>query len=117
MGGGGEGGGLRIEACPGAGLKGRQVAERGQQKPVQPQFRSERHSGHRLGSGWTSAGTHRGRQREGGTESQRHRDSEMVMDTDTEGERQEKGRLRKRSNREAKTRIEMARERQKGQLR
>lgn len=100
-------GGLWIEACPGAGMKGRQVAERGQQKPVQPPVQVREAQWPQAGVR-TSAGTHRGRQRDGGTDRiteiqrwrwryskrQTHRDSEMVMDTETEGERQEKGRLR-----------------------
>lgn len=79
-------GGLWIEACPGAGMKGRQVAERGQQKPVQPQFRSERHSGHRLGSGPAQEHTEEGKEMEGLTESQRYRDGDgdTARDRDTE---------------------------------
>lgn len=83
-------------ACPEAGMKGRQVAERGQQKPGQPPAQVREAQRPQAGV-WTSAGTHRGRQRdtkmEIHSERQTHRDSEMVVDTQRQKDR-EKGRKR-----------------------
>lgn len=54
-------------ACPGAGIKGKQVAKRGQQKPGQPLAHAREGQQSQAGV-WTMAGIRRGRQREGRTD-------------------------------------------------
>lgn len=82
-------------------MKGKQVAERGQQKPGQPLAQARETVQPRAGV-WTRAGIHRGRQKEGKTDSQvrgtetqrwmevhieRQRDRYSEMGTDTQRQR------------------------------
>lgn len=81
-------------ACPGAEMKGRQVAERGQQKPGQSPAQAIEAQWPQAGV-WTRAGTQRRRQREGRAdrvreEEQRHRDGvEIHAETERQTQRQD----------------------------